>query len=423
MHRVTVGFLGCGNVGGGAYDIIQRNREEIALRDGIEIVVKRVLVRDLNKVRRSSCPREIMTTSASDVLDDPEISIVAEFLGGIEPSRTYILKALNAGKTVVTANKAVLSSCWSELETAAASNGVGLYYDASVAGGIPVLKNLDYCLQANRIDSLVGIINGTTNFILTKIADEGMSYENALKLAQEKGLAEADPTMDVSGMDVVYKLSILASLAFDCHIPIEAIYRQGIAAITPDDIRFGASLGLTLKLLAVAKRTQTGIEAHVHPTFIPDTHPLAGIRGAFNAVFLNGNAVGDIMLYGKGAGALPTGSSVVSDIITAASAKTHRYSSFLLKDVRAKLTEEWESCFYIRLTVCDEPGVLASIATILSRYGISVASCVQHNANDGTAPLVFLVHRVSNIAMRSAIDEIARLPEVKAVNNTIPVEY
>lgn len=424
MQKVSIGFLGCGFVGGGAYDIIQQNKKEIAERESIELNVKKVLVRDVNKTRSTMCPKELLTDDFFSIVNDPEIQIVAEFIGGIEPARTYILASLNAGKTVVTANKMVLSNCWRELEDAARANKVGLYYDASVAGGIPVVKALYNSLQANRIDSIVGIINGTTNYILTKITEDGVSYEDALKEAQKLGLAEADPTMDVGGFDVSFKLSILASTAFNKRVPVEDIYCQGIEKISMEDIRYGAKMGLVLKLLAIGKRVGDSFEARVHPTFISSTHPLANVRGEFNAVLVDGNAVGEIMLYGKGAGGMPTGSSVVSDIINAAKSTTYQYNAFNSGDYndKADVIKDWISSYYIRCTVSDEPGVLAAIAGIMCKYNVSIASCIQYTPQKKETPIVFLTHKVNYSAMQSAIDEIKNLDVVSSIDNIIPVE-
>ena len=423
MKTVKIGFLGMGNVGSGAYAILKNNAPLIEEREGLRIIVKRALVRSLNKARPNEIEADILTTNPQDVLNDPEIEIIAEFLGGKEPAREYMLQALKNGKTVVTANKVALSQCWPELEECAREHNAGLYFEASAAGGIPIIRTLISSMQANDIDRIMGIINGTTNYILSAMSKDGRDYAPVLADAQRLGLAEPDPTLDVEGMDAAFKLSILSSLAFHTRVPVDKVYVEGITNIAGADIRLGQEFGLVLKLLAIGKKQDGHIEVRVHPTFIPEEHPLASIDGATNAVFIRGNAVGELMLSGQGAGGLPTGSAVVSDIIYAAHQDAHQYTTFPnIEQSQASFSYNWETGFYVRLTCPDRPGVLAAIAGVFARYGVSIASMVQKPAsNDDGVPLIFLTHSSKELSLKQAAEELAKMDQVK-VNSIIRVE-
>lgn len=423
MKTVKIGFLGMGNVGSGAYAILKNNAPLIKEREGLRIIVKRALVRSLDKARPNGVDTDILTTNPQDVLNDPEIEIIAEFLGGKEPAREYMLQALKNGKTVVTANKVALSQCWPELEECAREHNAGLYFEASAAGGIPIIRTLISSMQANDIDRIMGIINGTTNYILSAMSKDGRDYAPVLADAQRLGLAEPDPTLDVEGMDAAFKLSILSSLAFHTRVPVDKVYVEGITNIAGADIRLGQEFGLVLKLLAIGKKQDGHIEVRVHPTFIPEEHPLASIDGATNAVFIRGNAVGELMLSGQGAGGLPTGSAVVSDIIYAAHQDAHQYTTFPnIEQSQASFSYNWETGFYVRLTCPDRPGVLAAIAGVFARYGVSIASMVQKPAsNDDGVPLIFLTHSSKELSLKQAAEELAKLDQVK-VNSIIRVE-
>lgn len=423
MKTVKIGFLGMGNVGSGAYAILKNNAPLIEEREGLRIIVKRALVRSLDKARPNGVDTDILTTNPQDVLNDPEIEIIAEFLGGKEPAREYMLQALKNGKTVVTANKVALSQCWPELEECAREYNAGLYFEASAAGGIPIIRTLISSMQANDIDRIMGIINGTTNYILSAMSKDGRDYAPVLADAQRLGLAEPDPTLDVEGMDAAFKLSILSSLAFHTRVPVDKVYVEGITNIAGADIRLGQEFGLVLKLLAIGKKQDGHIEVRVHPTFIPEEHPLASIDGATNAVFIHGNAVGELMLSGQGAGGLPTGSAVVSDIIYAAHQDAHQYTTFPnIEQSQASFSYNWETGFYVRLTCPDRPGVLAAIAGVFARYGVSIASMVQKPAsNDDGVPLIFLTHSSKELSLKQAAEELAKLDQVK-VNSIIRVE-
>lgn len=426
MKEVKIGLLGFGNVGTGVYKILRNNNDVILHREGFRLKIEKILVRNIAKKRMTEVESSLFTDQASDILDNPEIEVIAELMGGVEPALQYITAALKKGKAVVTANKEVMAKYWTELEEIARQNHAGLYYEASVGGGIPVIKVMGESLQANRVTGMMGIINGTTNYILTKMSEEGRSFESVLAEAQRLGYAESDPTADIEGFDAMYKLSILSSLAFHARVPLDRIYREGIAAVTAEDIAYGKELGFALKLLAIAKKRGQVVEARVHPTFIPLNHPLAAVRESNNAIFIQGDAVGDLMLYGRGAGDMPTGSAIISDIITAC----HRRDQHCLP-IRydedgnihgISFNEDWHTEFFIRLTVKDRPGVLAKISGVLGKHGVSIASVIQKDHNGESVPLIFVIHLAGEMAMRTAIQEVSEIDDVIQVENIIRVE-
>ncbi|RCX19400.1 homoserine dehydrogenase [Anaerobacterium chartisolvens] len=425
-EEIKIGLLGLGNVGTGVYKILLENGREIFHREGLELKVEKILVKNVGRKRAVNIEQGILTDSIDDITDNPEISIVAEFMGGVDPAREYILKALKNKKTVVTANKEVMAKHWHELERVAGENGVGLYYEASVAGGIPVINCVRESLQANKIDKIMGIINGTTNYILTKMSDDGRAFNDVLADAQRLGYAEPDPTADIEAYDAMYKLSILSSIAFHTRVHIDNVYREGITGITVDDINYGKELGYAIRLLAIAKKRGKAIETRVHPTFIPLNHPLAAVKDSFNAVFINGDAVGDLMLYGRGAGDMPTGSAIVSDIIAACRNRgRHRYSTFYNESVASEdivFDNNWETEFFVRLTVEDRPGVLARIAGIFGKYGVSIASVIQKGHNMKEVPLIFVTHKAKELSLKNAVADIALGADVVRVENVIRVE-
>ena len=407
MKDVTIGFLGCGNIGGGVWRLLHGFEREIAHRTGLRFHIKRVLVRDVHKDRGIDIPDGVLTTHADDVLLDPEISIVVEYLGGEHPAGEWMKQALEHGKTVVTANKVALALHWPELQRAAAQTGAGLYFEAAVCGAIPVIHALNDSLQANRIDKIYGIVNGTTNYILTRMSKEGESYETVLRDAQRLGLAEPDPAADVEGYDAAYKLSILTSLAFHGRVPFEKIYVEGITHVSPEDIRFGQELGYTLKLLAIGKRSGMTVEARVHPTFIPNEHPLSNVSGSFNAVFLHGHACEDMMFQGRGAGDYPTASAVVSDLVRAAAAQKHPYPTFENAEHPAQpltFDDDWHCAYYLRLRAVDEPGVLSRITRCFADQGVSIAAMQQNGKQrNGRVPLVFITHEAGEKAVQQVM--------------------
>lgn len=404
MKKIGIGFLGCGNIGCGVYRLLTTYGDQIEKNEGVAFEIRRILVRSLGKKR--DIPAGLLTDCAQDVLSDPQIDVVMEFMGGEEPASSYMMAALKNGKTVVTANKMALASHWQEIVTAAREYGAGLYYEASVCGAIPIIRALNDSLQANRITSVMGIINGTTNYILTRMSREGAAYADVLADAQRLGLAEPDPTADVEGYDAAYKLSILSTLAFHRHVPVENVYREGITSVTPLDVQCGKEFGLTLKLLAVAKEDDGRIQARVHPTFVPDSHPLAGVSDAFNAVYVNGHACGEMMFYGRGAGDMPTASALVSDLIKAARAKRHLLPA--VSDEPCEMADDWSCVHFVRLVAKDEPGVLSLVSGKFARHGVSIASMVQKGEPDenGELQMIFLTHRASERALRLALSEL-----------------
>lgn len=424
MKKVGVALLGLGVVGGGTYQILTSKREYIKQNDGIDIEVKCVLERNIERCKELGVDLSIVSTDIERVVSDPDIQIVAEFFGGIEPAKTFLIKALEAGKSIVTANKEMFSKSWPELEAAAEKGGGGLYFEASCAGGIPIIRTLTDGMQGNNITSLKGIVNGTTNYILSRMSDEGVDYATCLRDAQSLGYAEANPTADVDGFDAMYKNSILSSLAYKRRVPIDKIYREGISSIAVEDIKYGKELGYTLKLLAVSKNRDGKIEARVHPAFLPANHPLSSISGSFNAVFVHGDNVDDIMLYGRGAGALPTGSAIVSDIVFAAGKDAHRRFPWELeKKVNdSDFADDFSSRYYVRLMVSDEEGTLSKITGVFGRNGISLASVVQKEAASSEVVVIFVTHETKESVMKKSLAEIEQLSGVDSIAALIRVE-
>ncbi|MEG6510625.1 homoserine dehydrogenase [Desulforamulus ruminis] len=422
---IKIGLLGLGTVGCGVYKILEENKESIQQRAGIRLEVKKVLVRSLDKKRGVELPEAMLTTSLADIIEDPEIKIVVEVLGGVNPTLDYVLAALNQGKSVVTANKDMVAEYGEQLFAAAQRNQCDLLFEASVAGGIPIIRTLKQSLAGNQIEEVFGIINGTTNYMLTKMTQEGSPFAEVLSEAQAKGYAESDPTADVGGFDAARKIAILASIAFNTRIPLSQVYTEGITKITVDDIAYASELGYMIKLLGIAKARSEGVEVRVHPTFIPKDHPLAAVGDVFNAVFVRGNAVGDTMFYGKGAGELPTASAVVADIMDAARDIVWNVPGIIGCTCFEKKPVldigETFSKYYIRLKVADKPGVLASIALVFGNKEVSLKSVLQ-KATDNTAELVLITHRVQEQNVQDALMDIKQLSSVLEIANMIRVE-
>lgn len=428
MQSFSLAILGFGTVGSGVYRILTENATDILHREALNIDVKRILVRDFeHEPNLHMAPRETFTTRFDDIANDPDIAIVVECMGGVEPARTFILKALASGKTVVTSNKEVMSKHWSEFESVAKSTGAGLYLEATVGGGIPILRTITDSMQANNITRIMGIVNGTTNYILTRMSEEGQSFDEALREAQSLGYAEANPTADVEGYDAMYKLSILSSMAFHAHMPIDVIYREGITRLTKADFETARRLGYKIKLLAIGKKNGNAIEVRVHPTMLPETHPLASVRGVFNGIFLTGHAVDDIMLYGRGAGCMPTASAVVSDIIFACHAdRNHRYMTFRNTagmDSEVELVSDFRCTYCIRMVVKDIPGTLAAISTAFANRGVSLKNVIQLGDDEGSnARITFMTHAANENDVRDALGDIRRLPCLESIESLIRVE-
>ena len=423
MKNVTIAFLGGGNIGGCVYRLLEDMKQEIAVRCGLGITVKKVLVKDRESFIPNGIPEELLVFDRQEIMADPDISLVCEFMGGEHPAADFMLEALKAGKTVVTANKVALALHWSELQAAAQAQGVGLYYEASVCGAIPIIATLNGSLQANRIDRLMGIINGTTNYILSRMYKNGEDYDLVLRNAQALGLAEPNPAFDVEGMDAAYKLSILASLAFHGRVTYEKVYREGITGVTAMDIACGKEMGYVLKLLAIAKRDGNRVEVRVHPTFLPEHHPLAQVDGSFNAVYLYGHSCEDMMLQGFGAGT-PTASAVVSDVLNACTAPAHAFPAFANTaeaDASLHFTGNWETRYFIRVSAKDAPGVLAKVADCFARENVSIATMLQKGAVDeGRVMLIFVTHATHERAMQAALSRLD--PEIARLESMIRVE-
>ena len=425
MKKVGVAILGLGVVGGGTYQILTEHREFYQRTQDVDIVVESVLELNRERALALGVPEEKIASNIAEIVSNPDVNSVVEVIGGIAAAREFVLAALNAGKTVVTSNKELFCKYSHELERAAKRQNAGLYFEASCVGGVPIIRTLLDGVQGNKIGSMMGIINGTTNYILTKMTNEGKSYEECLKEAQALGYAEADPTADVEGFDAAYKLSILSSLAFHTKVPFAKIYREGITGVSKEDIADGKSLGYVLKLLAIGKQTDAGIEVRVHPTFVRRGHPLAAVNDSFNAVYLTGDAVGDVMLYGRGAGALPTGSAIVSDIIYAATHSENKYSTFKNTagaDKDTKFLSDFKSAYYLRIMVEDRAGILAKIAAVFGKNNVSIVEMVQRPAGeDGRVPLVLITHETHEFAVRSAVAKINALEGVGHVETVLRV--
>ncbi len=424
MKKVGVAILGLGIVGGGTYKILSEHREFYKKTQNIDVVVENVLERRKERAIELGVEPSKIVSDMAEICSNPEVDIVVEVMGGIEPAKTFVLSALNAGKSVVTSNKELYCKFGHELEKTAKKNNCGLFYEASCVGGVPIIRALLDNLQGNVFLSIMGIINGTTNYILTKMSNEGSSYSEVLKEAQKLGYAEADPTSDVEGYDAAYKLSILSSMCFRTKIPYTEIYREGISRISNDDINYGKKLGYAIKLLAIGKNSGSGIEVRVHPTFIKSEHPLANVNDSYNAVYVTGDSVEDVMLYGRGAGALPTGSAIVGDIIYCATHQGFNYSTFKnteFADPATKFVKNFESAYYLRVCVEDKVGVLSKVTSLLGKHGISVAQVVQENDGTNGLQLIIITHETKENSVKKAVDDINATAGVANVASVIRV--
>jgi homoserine dehydrogenase len=420
---IGVGILGFGNVGGPLVALIADHGEMIAARAGVELRVVRVAVRNVSKDRPVSLREGVLTSDAAAVVDDPAVDVVVEVIGGIEPARSLILAALAKGKPVVTANKELLANVGTELFEAAERAGVDLLFEASVAGGIPLIRPLRESLAGEKIRRVTGIVNGTTNFILTRMSEEGSSFSDALAEAQSLGYAERDPTADIEGFDAAAKAAILASIAFGAKVVAGDVYREGIAEITAADITAARDLGYVVKLLAVAEDLDGSIAVRVHPAMIPSQHPLATVRGSFNAVFIEGEHVGELMLYGRGAGGGPTAVAVLGDLVDAAKnlRSGARGATFgTLTHIPIHPIDEVESQFYVTVDVADRPGVLAAIAGVFGKHDVSIQSMQQQGRGD-EAHLIFVTHLAREADLRATMHEVGGLDAVERVGSVLRV--
>ena len=420
---VRVGLLGCGNVGAAIVRLVDEHADVLTTRAGVDIEIGLVAVRDVAKQRDLKLAPEAFTADAGAVVRDPAIDVVVEVMGGVDPARALITEALRAGKPVITANKELIARHGPELFTVAAESGVDLLFEASVAGGIPLMRPLRESLAGDRIRRVMGIVNGTTNFILTRMAEEGSSFDDALAEAQRLGFAESDATADVDGFDAAAKAAIIATIAFGARVDADDVYTEGIRGITADDIESAATLGYVVKLLAVAEESEGGISVRVHPAMVPVHHPLASVRGSFNAVFIEGEAVGELMLSGRGAGGGPTASAVLGDLVDAVKnlvggGKGATIGELVERPIRP--IDEAESPFYVLMEVADEPGVLAAIAGEFGRHDVSIKSMEQRGLRDD-ARLVFITHRAREAGLRSTLDALRSVVTVRRVGSVLRV--
>jgi homoserine dehydrogenase len=421
---IRIGFLGAGTVGGAVLRRLTQEHDAVAAKTGLELEVRRVAVRSLSKKREFAVPKEVLTDQPEEVVNDPAIDLVVEVMGGQHPAGELVLAALENGKPVVTANKELIAAAGPTLFDAAERSGVPLLFEAAVGGGIPLIRPLAETLAGEPVGRVMGIVNGTTNYILTRMSEAGQSYEDALSEAQQLGYAEPDPTDDVSGADAASKASILGSLAFGTWVGPENVYREGIEDIEVVDLRFAADLGYTVKLLAIAERIEGGVSARVHPALVPLDHPLASIRGATNAVFIEGPSVGELLFSGPGAGAEPTATAVLGDVIDASRELLSgsqvgpriRFAPGSVVDFG-----DVETSWYLRLEVTDRPGVLAQIATVFGEAGVSIKSVWQEGRGD-TATLLLITHGAAERQQRSASSLLGQLDVVREVAATIRVE-
>jgi homoserine dehydrogenase len=430
--RIGVGLVGFGTVGTGVAKILLGNRALIQRRVGVPVELVRVADLDIMRDRGVSLPPGMLTTDVGQILDDPSIDIVLELIGGYDAAKRVILDAMARGKQVVTANKALLAVHGEEIFEAAARRRVDLGFEASVGGGIPVIRALTEGLAANTILSIYGIINGTSNYILSRMTSEGQGFKEVLAEAQRAGYAEADPTFDVAGVDSAHKLSIMVSLAYGTPVNFKEVYTEGITRLTPLDITYAKEFGYTIKLLGIAKFSDGEVEARVHPTMIPSTSPVAHVEGIYNAIQLAGDAVGDIVLYGQGAGSMPTGSAVVSDVIAIArnllTGATGRvppasFQQDQRRPLRIRRMEEIVSLYYLRFMVLDRPGVLSQISGVLGRHGISISSVLQQGRKEGqTVPVVIMTHTSTERDVQASLREIDRMPFISEPTTLIRVE-
>lgn len=413
---VKVGLVGTGTVGGGCLDILRNHKEEFKRHFGIDIELTRVCSRQ-PEVAESYGLSDIFTTDFHEVIEDPEVDLVIELIGGTTFAKEVVIGALQNGKSVVTANKALMASCGEEVMSLAEEKGVEIAFEASVGGAIPIIVPLKHSLIANRIDSIMGIVNGTTNYMLTRMDEDGMSYEDALKEAQERGFAEADPTADVDGLDAAAKIAILASIAFNSRVTMNQVFTEGIRRISPVDLAMAHEMGYAVKLLAHAYRSDGGIDVRVHPTMIPESHQLATVNGVFNAIYTVGDAAGENMFFGEGAGAGPAASAVMGDVL-----EVTRHLQMGIKpivgctctdELPILSVEDLHTKYYIRFVVADRSGVLASAADIFAKYDVSVKTVTQRgNAARDDVDLVFVTHTAEERNVRKAIDDILALEGV-----------
>ncbi|HRB96550.1 MAG TPA: homoserine dehydrogenase [Nitrosomonas sp.] len=423
MNPINIGLLGIGTVGGGTYTVLKRNQEEIARRAGRAIVVKMIADRDLDRARSFADQGVIVTDNAHEITTHPDIDIVVELIGGQTIAKDLILEAIAHGKHVVTANKALLANHGTEIFAAARAKGVMVAFEAAVAGGIPIIKALREGLTANRITWIAGIINGTSNFILSEMRDKGLPFEQVLAEAQKLGYAEADPTYDIEGIDAAHKITLMSAIAFGIPVQFSKVYTEGITKLTGEDIRYAEDLGYRIKLLGITKRVEKGIELRVHPTLIPVRRLIANVEGVMNAIVVKGDAVGATLYYGAGAGAEPTASSVIADLVDVTRMQTadpmHRVPTLsfqpdLLSDTPVISMDDVETSYYLRMQVIDKPGVMAEITRIVAENDISISALIQKepDSDSDRVSIIMLTHLTVEKNINAAIARIESLPVV-----------
>ena len=433
MKKITMGLIGFGNIGTGVVKLLQQNEELITKKLGVQLVIKKIADINITSSRGVKVLKNVLTTNAADILNDPEISIVIELMGGYEPARTFVLEAIKNGKHVVTANKAMLATYGNEIFPAAQKKGVDIGFEASVGGTIPIIKTLKESLVANNINSIIGIMNGTCNFILTKMTDEGKSFDVVLKEAQELGFAEADPTFDIEGIDTSHKMAISLSLAYGKKVNLKDIYVEGITKVTSEDIDFARELGYRIKLLAIGMLKGDKVEARIHPTMISSGHLLANVNRNYNAFHLVGDASGPVFLFGQGAGMMPTASAVFSDILDSARnilkgiagrVPLRSINETEMTNIKLVPMDDVETKYYFRFSALDQPGVLSKISGILGQHHISIATCIQkaRGEKSGAVPVVMTTYKAKEKNVRQALKKIDKLKIVRDKTILIRIE-
>ena len=422
MRKKQVGLLGLGTVGMGVYKLLRKRAETMDKTIGAQLEIKKILVHNKNK-KREGVDETLLTDDWKEIIEDDEIQIVIEVIGGIEPAKTMILEALKAGKNVVSANKDLIAEEGKEIFDTAQAAGKDFLFEAAVAGGIPIIRPLKQCLAGNHMTEVMGIVNGTTNFILTKMTQEGMEFKDALALATELGYAEADPTADIEGLDAGRKVAIMASIAFHSRVTFDDVYTEGITKITAKDVEYAEEFGDVIKLLGVAHNTEEGIEVAVHPMMIPKEHPLASVRDSFNAVFVRSDAAGDTMFYGRGAGELPTASAIMGDVIDVIRDIqyhcTGRISCTCYRETPVKNFKEVKNKFYIRMLVDNKPGVLAAIASVFGVHKVSIARVIQNTKEDDAAELVIVTEAVKEKHLEDALAHLVDMDTTREIGTVI----
>lgn len=428
MKKINIGLIGFGTVGTGVVKILKKRSSLLSRRCGCDLVIKWIADKDITSPREVKVEKGILTTEVDKVINDPEVDIIVELIGTVHPAKEFIISSLKKGKSVVTANKAVLANFGQEIFDVAEKNNVNILFEASVGGGIPIIKALREGLIANKIRSIFGIINGTSNYILTKMSEKGLSFDEALREAKVRGFAEEDPSLDVEGVDSSHKLAILASLAFGKRIYLDDIYTEGITKITSGDLRYAGEFGYTVKLLAIAKYIGGALEARVHPTLIPKDNLLSDVSGAYNAIYVEGDLIGGTIFYGQGAGMMPAASAVVADLVDLAMelvGRKERKGKVLSKSegMRIRKMDEIETRYYIRFQAIDKPGVLAEISGILGANKISIASCIQKlRRKERVVPIVMMTHEARESNLRTAMAKIDKLRAIKEKSVVIRIE-